>query len=241
MKKIVGHYEILQKIGEGGMGIVYKARDLRLDRIVALKMLSGERLDPVQRERLIREARTASALNHPNIVTIYEVDEADGIQLVGMEYVSGKSLAQMIRPGGLPLEDVLRYAVQIAEAAAKAHAAAIIHRDLKPANIMVTDEGTIKILDFGLAKKYVSHDTGDDKSTVEAQLTRPGLVLGTVSYMSPEQANAEAVDDRSDIFSLGVMLYELLSGVRPFVGKTTLSTLQKIQVADPPPLEEFRP
>jgi tetratricopeptide (TPR) repeat protein/tRNA A-37 threonylcarbamoyl transferase component Bud32 len=241
MNKTVGHYEILQKIGEGGMGVVYKARDLRLDRIVALKMLSGEHLDNVQRERLIREARTASALNHPNIVTIYEIDDSDGTQLVAMEYVPGKSLAELIRPGGLPLVEVLRYGVQIAEAAAKAHAAGIIHRDLKPANIMVTEEGTIKILDFGLAKKYLMDEPADDKATIEAQLTRPGLVIGTVAYMSPEQASGETVDTRSDIFSLGVVLYELLSGVRPFVGKTTLSTLQKIQIADPPPLEDFRP
>jgi len=241
MNKIVGHYEILQKLGEGGMGVVYKARDLRLDRIVALKMLSGERLDSVQRERLIREARTASALNHPNIVTIYEIDDADGVQLVAMEYVPGKSLGELIRPGGLPLEEVLRYALQIAEAAAKAHAAGIIHRDLKPANIMVTNEGTIKILDFGLAKKYSLPDSPDDDSTVEEPLTRPGLVIGTVAYMSPEQASGEPVDGRSDLFSLGGILYELLSGIRPFVGKTTLSTLQKIHTADPPPLEDIRP
>src|SRR5439155_5451993 len=222
MNKIVGHYEILQKLGEGGMGVVYKARDLRLDRIVALKMLSGERLDSVQRERLIREARTASALNHPNIVTIYEIDDADGVQLVAMEYVPGKSLGELIRAGGLPLEEVLRYALQIAEAAAKAHAAGIINRDLKPANIMVTNEGTIKILDFGLAKKYSLRDSPDDDSTVEEPLTRPGLVIGTVAYMSPEQASGEPVDGRSDLFSLGGILYELLSGIRPFVGKTTL-------------------
>ena len=248
MNKTVGHYEILEKVGEGGMGVVYKARDMRLDRIVALKMLSEKCLEGAQRDRLVREARTASALNHPNIVTIYDIDLVAGIHIVAMEYVSGHSLAELLRPGGLPVPDVLRYVAQIAEALGKAHAAGIIHRDLKPANVMVTDDGVVKILDFGLAKKYATpDDTNDDISddasdvrTLVAPLTRPGLVIGTVEYMSPEQALGEQIDGRSDIFSLGVMMYELLSGKRPFTGNTTLATLQKIQFQTPEPLMRTR-
>src|SRR6516162_7217745 len=135
MNKTVGHYEILDKVGEGGMGVVYRARDLRLDRIVALKMLSEKCLDGAQRDRLVREARTASALNHPNIVTIYDIDLVNGTQIVAMEYVPGQSLAELVQPGGLPVLNVLRYVAQIAEALGKAHAAGIVHRDLKPANI----------------------------------------------------------------------------------------------------------
>jgi eukaryotic-like serine/threonine-protein kinase len=240
MKDRIGHYEILGKLGEGGMGVVYKARDLRLDRIVALKMLPEDRLDRTQRDRLVREARTASALNHPNIVTIYEIDSSDDMQLIAMEYVPGKSLAELIQPGGLPLQEVLKYAAQIAEAVGKAHAEGIVHRDLKPPNIMVTGEGIIKILDFGLAKKYIEPDTTGFASTLGAELTRPGMILGTVAYMSPEQALGESADARSDIFSLGVILYELLAGARPFVGNTTLATLQKIQVETPKPLASMR-
>jgi serine/threonine-protein kinase len=243
MNKIVGHYEILEKVGEGGMGIVYKARDLRLDRIVALKMLSERYLEGAQRDRLVREARTASALNHPNIVTIYDIDLVGGSHIVAMEYVSGHSLAELVQPGGLPVLDVLRYVAQIADALGKAHTAGIIHRDLKPANIMVTDDGLVKILDFGLAKKYATADDSDDTSdvrTVVAPLTRPGLVIGTVEYMSPEQALGEQIDGRSDIFSVGVMMYELLSGKRPFSGNTTLATLQKIQIETPQSLTRAR-
>jgi serine/threonine protein kinase/Flp pilus assembly protein TadD len=240
MNSRLGHYEILEKLGEGGMGVVYKARDVRLDRIVALKVVAGEQADASTRSRLIREARAASSLTHPNIVTIYDVDVADGMQLIAMEYIPGCSLAEMVRPGGLPLLDVLQYAISIAEAAAKAHAAGIIHRDLKPANIMVTGDGLVKILDFGLAKK---HNVPEDAAgaTVAAPITSPGLILGTVAYMSPEQALGETVDGRSDIFSLGVIVYELLCGMRPFSGNTTLATLQKIHFEIPRPLRSIRP
>src|SRR4051812_36060907 len=151
MKRVITHYEIFEKIGEGGMGVVFKARDLRLDRIVAVKMLPDNKFaGPGLQERFLREARTASSLNHPNIVTIYEVEPTEGSHLIVMEYVKGKSLSQILQPRGLPMMLALRYAIQVADGIAKAHSAGIIHRDLKPSNIMVTDDGIVKILDFGL-------------------------------------------------------------------------------------------
>lgn len=242
MKKIVSHYEILEKLGEGGMGVVYKARDLRLERLVALKFLTpGKFADSAHRDRFIREARTASALNHPGIVTIYAIDFVDEMHLIAMEYVPGKSLAQLIRSGEPTLAETLEYAVQIAEAVGKAHGAGIIHRDLKPANIMVTDEGSVKILDFGLAKRYPATGTGDTETVLTACLTQPGFVVGTVDYMSPEQALGKYVDIRSDIFSLGVILYEMFSGARPFTGSNIFATLQKIHFQQPEPLGSKRP
>jgi eukaryotic-like serine/threonine-protein kinase len=241
MNRVVGHYEIVGKLGEGGMGVVYKARDSRLDRIVALKMLSGRHLDQLQRQRLVREARTASALNHPNIVTIYNIETVEGAELIAMEYVPGKSLAELVRPGGLPLVDVLRYASQIAEASHNAHAAGIIHRDLKSGNVMVTSDGLIKILDFGIAKYTSPAGLLDNSPTLAATLTSEGSVQGTVAYMSPEQASGGTVDARSDIFALGILLYELLCGFRPFEADSTLAILRKIQLEHPPPLRLRRP
>ncbi len=235
--KIVSHYEILEEIGAGGMGVVYKARDLRLDRLVAVKMLAPDKLgDPGQQERFVREAKTASALNHPNIVTIHEIDVSEGIQLIAMEYVEGMPLAGHIAPGGLPVLKVIDYALQITEAMAKAHNAGITHRDLKPGNIMITAEGRVKILDFGLAKRQI----GSDDRTVLASLTTSGLVVGTVAYMAPEQALGEAVDGRSDIFSLGIILFEMLAGDRPYTAKTAIGTIQKILSEPPPSLASFR-
>src|SRR5215475_10747397 len=153
MNRVITHYEVLEKLGEGGMGVVFKARDLRLGRFVALKILSEEKLGSVGfRERCLREARTASSLNHPNIVTIYEVDSADGMHLISMEYVQGERLDKRLVAGGLPLVQALQYGIQIAKGTAKAHNSGIVHRDLKPANVMITEDGTVKILDFGLAK-----------------------------------------------------------------------------------------
>jgi serine/threonine-protein kinase len=241
MKRVITHYEILEKIGEGGMGVVFKARDLRLDRIVAVKMLPDDKFAaPSLRERFLREARTASSLNHSNIVTIYEVESSEESHLIVMEYVKGKSLSQILQPRGLPVMNALRYAVQVADGIAKAHAAGIIHRDLKPSNIMVTDDGVVKILDFGLAKRFDTPQT-DSMRTREDTLTDSGTVMGSVSYMSPEQALGNPLDIRSDIFSFGVVLYEMLAGVRPFEGKSPMVTLQKIQNEPAPRLRKKRP
>src|SRR5712692_1336012 len=228
------------------MGAVWKARDLRLDRFVALKTLPAEKLaDPERKRRFVQEAKAASALNHPNIVHIYDIADADGIQYIAMEYVPGKTLDQLIGRKGLRLNEVLKYAVQIADALAKAHDAGIIHRDLKPSNIMVTENGLVKVLDFGLAK-LAERATAEfcETATVRAQegpITEEGTIVGTVAYMSPEQAEAKKVDARSDIFSFGSMLYEMVSGRRAFHGDSTLSTLSAILTDDPKPVSGIVP
>jgi serine/threonine protein kinase len=210
----LGPYEVLGLIGSGGMGEVYKARDTRLDRTVAIKVLPAEKVaDPERRHRFVQEAKAASALNHPNIVTIYDIGQTDGIDFIAMEYVAGKTLEQVIPRHGMRLNEALRYAVQMADALAKAHAAGIIHRDLKPGNVMVTDEGQIKVLDFGLAKLTEAGPLGNDEPTRTMKpATEEGTIVGTVAYMSPEQAEGKKVDARSDIFSFGAVLYEMLTG-----------------------------
>ena len=236
--RTLSHYRVLEKLGEGGMGVVFKARDLRLDRDAALKMLPADKVsDPERCRRFVQEAKAASALNHPNIVTIYDIDEADGVHFIAMEFVAGKALDQLIGRKGLPLKDALRYAIQIADALGKAHAAGIVHRDLKPSNIMVTDEGLVKILDFGLAKLMEPAAESDENAptlTLErTPITEEGKILGTVAYMSPEQAEGKPVDARSDIFSFGSVLYEMLTGRRPFTGESTASLLAAILTKDP--------
>jgi serine/threonine protein kinase len=242
--RTLSHYRILEKLGEGGMGVVYKARDLHLDRNAALKVLPADKVsDPERRRRFVQEAKAASALNHPNIVTIYDIDEADGMHFMAMELVAGKTLDQLIGRKGLPLKDALNYAVQIADALGKAHAAGIVHRDLTPSNIMVTDEGLVKILDFGLAKLMEPAAEPDENAptmTLErTPITEEGKILGTVAYMSPEQAEGKPVDARSDIFSFGSVLYEMLTGRRPFTGETSASTLAAILTKDPTPPSEI--
>ncbi len=212
----ISHYTVLDKLGQGGMGVVYQARDTRLDRLVALKFLPPERVaDPERKARFIREARAASALNHPNIITIYDIASEAGQDFIVMEYVAGQTLSQLISPKGLPPKEALKYALQIADALAAAHGKGIIHRDLKPGNVMVTEPegsghpGLVKVLDFGLAK--LTEPSGPGESTATA-------VVGTVAYMSPEQAEGIRVDARSDIFSFGAVLYEMLAGRRAFSG-----------------------
>jgi tRNA A-37 threonylcarbamoyl transferase component Bud32/tetratricopeptide (TPR) repeat protein len=214
----LGPYEIIAMIGAGGMGEVYKARDTRLDRTVAIKVLTRDKVaDPERKRRFLQEARTVSALNHPNIVTLYDIASDGGIDYLVMEYVPGKSLDRLITPKALPLSEALNYAQQIGNALAAAHAAGIVHRDIKPANVMVTPESQVKVLDFGLAKPDEPPVTPDGITrTLETALTRPGIVLGTVAYMSPEQARAEKVDARSDLFSFGAVLYEMATGRRAF-------------------------
>ena len=244
--KVLAQYQISEKLGEGGMGVVWKARDTRLDRFVAIKVLHTEKLsDPERQRRFVQEAKAASALNHPNIVHIYNIAEADGVQFIAMEYVSGKTLDQLIGRKGLRLNEALKYAVQIADALAKAHSSSIVHRDLKPSNVMVNESGLVKVLDFGLAK-LAETGTGEfgDTATVrttEGQGTEEGTILGTTPYMSPEQAEGKKVDARSDIFSFGSVLYQMVTGRRAFHGDTKLSTLSAILKDEPKPASSITP
>jgi len=232
---ILDHYGIESKLGEGGMGVVYAARDIHLDRRVAIKVLPADKVaDAGRKQRFVQEARSASLLNHPNIVTIYDIRSQDGIDFIVMEYIEGQTLEGLITPQGVRSAQALRYAVQIADALATAHGAGILHRDLKPTNIMVTSEGRVKILDFGLAKLLEPEETSPDATTVTArQFTEEGHVVGTPAYMSPEQAEARKLDARSDIFSFGSVLYEMMTGRRPFTGDSRLSILTKIVNQDP--------
>jgi len=250
--KTISHYRILEKLGSGGMGVVYKAEDTKLGRTVALKFLvgahgmrpgEGERRsplhDPVALERFKREARAASALNHPNIIVIHDIDEAEGVHYIAMEHVEGKTLDRLIARHGLRVNEALKYAVQMATALAKAHSAGIVHRDLKPTNVMVTDDGLVKVLDFGLAKLTEAAPNGDAETAVTREpTTEEGTIVGTVGYMSPEQAEGKPVDARSDIFSFGSVLYEMLTGQRAFQGETKVSTIAAILREEPKPLSQ---
>ncbi len=234
---ILGPYEILAQIGEGGMGIVYRARDPRLDRQVAIKLLpAATAADPQARERLRLEAMSAAALDHPYICKIFEIGAHDNAVFLVMEYIAGETLHHRLHAGRMPLPDVLRIAGEIAEALQEAHAAGILHRDLKPANIMLTQQGHVKIMDFGLAKRLDTPPAADD-ATVEfpAQLTAPGTILGTPDYMSPEQVKGLALDKRSDIFSFGVIFAEMLSGKHPFHKPSVAETLSAV-LREPPEL-----
>lgn len=235
------HYQIVERIGVGGMGEVWRARDTRLERDVAIKLLPADRgSDPIRRQRFLSEARAASALIHPNIITIHEINSDGGMDFIVMEYVRGTSLAAILPCGRLSVRQVLAYAVQICDALGTAHAAGIIHRDLKPANIMVASSGLIKVLDFGLAKRMHTAPTPVEV-TATAPLTVEGTVVGTPAYMSPEQAVGDSLDARSDLFSFGVVLYQLLTGVLPFQGETNVTVLRQI-VHDPPrPLRDLAP
>ena len=234
--RVIAHYQILEKLGEGGMGVVYKARDTHLDRFVAIKVLPpGKVLDPDSKRRFVQEARAASALNHPGIVTVHDISTEGDQDFIVMEYLSGKPLDRLIPRKGLPLGEALKYALQIADALATAHAGGIIHRDLKPANIMVDDHGTVKVLDFGLAKLAGPPDA-DWASTKSALVrTAEGTIVGTVAYMSPEQAEGKPVDARSDVFSFGAVLYEMVTGRPAFRGDTSISTLAAVINQDPQP------
>jgi serine/threonine protein kinase len=235
MKKLL-HYEILHLIGRGGMGDVYAAQDTKLGRKVALKVLPSEMAaEPERLARFEREAKAVAALNHPNIVTIHSVEEADGIHFITMELVEGKTLSELIPKHGCSLSSLLDRAVAMTDAVSAAHKRGITHRDLKPDNVMVTDDGRVKVLDFGLAKLT---DAGADDIAATRLAggaeTAEGKILGTVTYMSPEQAEGKAVDARSDVFSLGIILYEMATGRRPFKGDTPVSTLSSILKDTPP-------
>ena len=234
------HYRIESQLGQGGMGVVYRALDTKLNRPVAIKVLPPEAVaDPARKKRFVQEARAASALNHPNIITIHDIDTAEGVDFIVMEYVPGKSLDRVIPRRGMPLGEVLQYAIEIADALAGAHAAGIVHRDLKPANIMVTDKGHVKVLDFGVAKLVERGAANESAATRTAPAqTEEGTIVGTAAYMSPEQAEGKPVDARSDIFSFGVVLYEMVTGRRPFQGETKMATLTAILHTEPQPVSE---
>jgi TolB-like protein/tRNA A-37 threonylcarbamoyl transferase component Bud32 len=233
----LGHYRILEKIGAGGMGEVYRAHDEQLDRDVALKVLPAHTLtDEIARARLLREARAAAALNHPHICTIHEVGEAGGQAYIAMELVEGKPLSALVPGQGLPVETVLRFGSQIADALAHAHERRIVHRDLKSANVVITPEGRAKVLDFGLAKRLSGEELTEATTKSLASLTQAGALVGTVPYMAPEQLRGQPADARSDVWALGVMLYEMVAGARPFQGQTSFELSSAILNQVPPPL-----
>jgi serine/threonine-protein kinase len=238
----ISHYQVVEKLGEGGMGEVYKARDPRLNRTVAIKVLSARAMgDPDRRRRFILEAQAASSLNHPNIITIHDIITDANTEYMVMEYVTGKTLADVIAEGRVSVENALHYGVQIADALAAAHAAGIVHRDLKPGNIMVTDSGLVKILDFGLAKVTVQSGLTDETLPLAAPATVEGTLHGTINYMSPEQAQGGKIDARSDIFSFGTLMYEVVTGKRAFPGPSLLDTLTAILRDEPHPIRESAP
>jgi serine/threonine protein kinase len=244
--QIIGHYQIIAPLGKGGMGDVYLANDPKLGRKVALKLLPAEFTGSKERLlRFVQEAKAASSLNHPNIITIHEIGEAEGAHFIATEFIDGQTLKHLMALGRMKLYEILDVSIQTANALQSAHAAGIVHRDIKPENIMVRRDGYVKILDFGLAK--LNERPGQStagSSNIDTMLkvhTNPGTVLGTVKYMSPEQARGQVLDQRTDVFSFGVVLYEMAAGRIPFSGETSMDTLVSILQNEPAPLEEFAP
>src|SRR5271170_724843 len=242
----LGPYEILSPLGAGGMGEVYRAKDTRLDRSVAIKILPSHLSEnPESRQRFDREARTISSLNHPNICTLHDVGHQDGIDYLVMEYLEGQTLADRLAKGPLPIEQVLRYGIEICDGLEKAHRSGVVHRDLKPGNIMLTKTGA-KLMDFGLAKASVAAAA----SGLTANLTSPpgshpltaqGTVVGTFQYMSPEQIEGRDADARSDIFALGAVLYEMVTGKLAFEGKTAATAMAAVLEREPAPISSMQP
>src|SRR6202162_6140629 len=239
-----GPYEILSAIGAGGMGEVYRARDTRLDRTVAIKVLPTHLAGRAElRERFEREAKTIASLNHSHICTLYDTGHQDEIDFLVMEYIEGETLAQRLQKGPLPIQQVLQYAIEIADALDKAHRKGITHRDLKPGNVMLTKSGT-KLLDFGLAKlkQEVAPVIPDSQlPTMKSAITGEGTILGTLQYMAPEQVEAKEVDARTDIFAFGAVVYEMATGKRAFEGKSQASVIGAIMSSDPPSMSSLQP
>ena len=239
--KQIGGYSVTELIGKGGMGMVFKALDTQLRRSVAIKILPPQDASDLERRRrLLREAKAASALNHPNIVAIYSVAQDRGIDFLVMEFVAGKTLDQLIPRKGLPFKQALKYAIEVADAIAAAHAAGIVHRDIKPSNIMITEQGRAKVLDFGLAKLVEPAEPGENVAA-EPLETKAGRVFGTAGYMSPEQAEGKRADARSDIFAFGALLYEMVTGQRAFQGKNVITILAAVISEDPVPAQAIAP
>ena len=236
----LGPYEIQSLLGAGGMGEVYRARDVRLQRTVAIKILPAHlSSNPDLHARFEQEAKSISVLQHPNICVVHDIGSQDGVDFMVMEYVAGQTLDKLILPGGLAIDLAIKYAVQIADALSRAHATGIVHRDLKPSNIMVDENGLVKVLDFGLAKLAASAAVmGGETATIETIVTTPGMIVGTVAYMSPEQAEGKPIDARSDIFSFGSVLYEMLTGRRAFEGQSSAALLSAVIRDDPKPLNK---
>ena len=231
------HYEIVDTLGEGGMGVVYKARDPRLQRTVALKVLPADRSsDPVRRARLLREARAAAGLSHPHIVTVHDIASEGGVDFIVMEHVGGRPLGKLIPERGLPLAEALRIGIQVADALAAAHAAGVVHRDMKPSNVVIAADGRAKVLDFGLATVASDAERG-----AAERLTREGAVVGTITYMSPEQSLGQPTDARSDMFSFGLVLYEMLAGSPPFKARSTAEHFHLLNYSIPAPVRTLRP
>ena len=238
----LSHYRIVSRLGQGGMGEVYLAEDTLLHRSVAIKVIRPELADEAATGRLVREAQSAAALDHPHICAIHEIGEEGGRRFIVMQYVEGETLAERLTKGPLGLREVLDLAIPIADALAEAHRHGIVHRDIKPQNVMIGSRRQVKVMDFGLAKPIVAAGSPESEAHTRTALTAPGMVAGTVAYMSPEQARGErGLDARSDIFSFGIVLYEMLTGRQPFATGNSAETLSAILSRAPGPVASYQP